>query len=120
VSRVQLVGGPLDGHEVARRSGKYAWVRGTSFPGLPHNVKLDRDAPLLRLRPGAFARFYLGGAASPEPLDGAALYEDRGDGVLLYAGHRRSYCNACGCYHGKAEGGREKRPCALGGDDVAR
>lgn len=119
VSRVELVGGPLDGHEIAKRSGRYAWVRGTSFPGLPHNVKLQRATPLLRLLPGAAASFFVGGSATSEPRNGAALYE-LVDGVAIYAGHRKTWCNACCCYHGRAEGGREKRPCALGGDDSAR
>lgn len=83
--RLTLAGGPLDGMDVRRVSGDWAWI--------------DRR-----------------GRVSPKPVDLRALYrlERRGDGhVYAYAGHRWSYCNGCGSYHGKAEGGREKAPCPL-------
>jgi hypothetical protein len=102
-NRVQLVGGPLDGHEIAPRPGKYAWVAGKLHIG---------NLVGLRPLPGKAAHFLRGGSASSRPRDRSALYEDAGGGVLLYAGHRRYLCD-CGAYHGKAEGGREKRPCAL-------
>jgi hypothetical protein len=56
-----------------------------------------------------------GGGGSSKPRNNCALYERRGR-ELVYAGHRVYLCGSCGCYHGKCEGGREKRPCALGGD----
>lgn len=117
--RMQLVGGPLDGHEVGPPPGKYVWVRGKLTRTLYNQLAHAAGKPLLKLLPGARATFVRGGAATCKPLDGAALYQRDGD-VLVYAGHRVTLCNACGCYHGKAEGGREKRRCALGGDDAAR
>jgi len=109
--RLQLVGGPLDGHEITKPAGKYAWVRGT-VSALP-SLRVHDSYSRLRLLPGAKARFLRGAAASSRPRDGAALYEDVG-GVLLYAGHRVTLCRDCGAYHGKCEGGREKRRCAFG------
>jgi hypothetical protein len=59
--------------------------------------------------------FVTGGSVAGAPRNGCALYELTQDG-LVYAGHRVYLCS-CGSYHGKAEGGREKRPCALGGTE---
>lgn len=101
--RLELVGGPLDGHSIAPRPGRYAWVAGKLHVGALEG---------LRTLPGQSARFLRGGSASSRPRDRAALYEDGDDGVLLYAGHRRYLCE-CGAYHHKCEGGSEKRPCAL-------
>lgn len=106
--RLQLVGGPLDGHTIPRQSGAYAWVRGKRV------AQRERVGGLL-VKVVALE----GGGAVPHPTDGLALYElleRRRGAVYVYAGHRLTYCNGCGCYHGRAEGGREKRPCALGGD----
>jgi hypothetical protein len=117
--RVHLVGGPLDGHEVGRRPGKYAWVCGKLTSTLWTRESRIGEVGL-KLLPGARALFIRGGAAACQPRNGAALYEDVGDGVLLYAGHRTVFCNACKTYHPRCEGGSERRPCALGGEDADR
>lgn len=108
--RIPLVGGPLDGHSIPKQRSRIVWVSGrlvrsrlTGAEGFCAPTVLAFD----------------GGGASPKPTTGRALYA-REDGCFLYAGHRMTYCNACGCYHGRAEGGREKRPCALGGEDAER
>lgn len=98
-------GGPLDGHIVTPAPGKYSWVTG----------QLEAWGADLGPLPGQRPRYSNGGAARSKPRDGAALYEFTSEG-LVYAGHRAYLCDGCGCYHGKCEGGREKRPCALGGD----
>lgn len=109
---LECVGGPLDGHRIVKAPGTYSWIRGAVS-----TVASLRVLGRLRALPGARPLFLHGGAASSRPRDGAALYEhDAGAGVLLYAGHRVTLCNACGSYHGKCEGGSEKRRCALGGD----
>jgi len=96
-------GGPLDGFAVTPTAGKYTWV----------SRKLTTDAGVLRPLLGQRPVFSVGGTTASEPRSGCALYEHTG-GRLVYAGHRVYLCS-CGAYHGKAEGGREKRPCALGG-----
>lgn len=110
--RFQLIGGPLDGHEIPKTAGRYAWVRGSTSRLTALRV---HDYASLRLLPGNTARFLTGGSASSKPRDGSALYQHTG-GVLLYAGHHTTLCRKCGTYHPKCEGGREKRPCALGGE----
>ena len=102
-SQRELVGGPLDGHNVTRKPGKYAWVKGRRTAALLSDT--------LRALPGARPLFMIGGARVEIPCKDAALYGTDGD-VLLYAGHRTYLCR-CGAYHGKAEGGREKRACSL-------
>jgi hypothetical protein len=98
-------GGPLDGHTVTPAPGKYTWVVGRRLAG---------DWQGLHPLPGQHPTYLGGGTGRSEPRDGCALYERCGD-ELNYAGHRVYLCD-CGCYHGRCEGGREKRPCALGGD----
>jgi hypothetical protein len=84
--------------------------------------------PRLPLLPGRTAAFFVGGHARSLPRDGAALYRHLdanervavGDrDVLIYAGHHTVYCSSCGAYHGKAEGGRERLPCALQPDEAS-
>jgi hypothetical protein len=102
--RLQVVGGPLDGHEIPKQAGRHAWIGA-------------RRAIVSRERFGVAlvqVAANMGGSATTTPTDGRALYELLG-GVYVYAGHRTTYCNECGCYHGRAEGGAERRPCALGG-----
>jgi hypothetical protein len=99
------VGGPLDGHTAAPSGGRYTWLSGkvTAHTGSE-----------LRALPGQRPLFRVGGAAAAVPRDGCALYEhDRDLARLMFAGHRVYLCG-CGCYHYRAEGGREKRPCSLG------
>lgn len=98
-------GGPLDGHAVLPTSGKYTWI----------SRKLTTHAGDLRPLPGQRPVFSVGGAPAGAPRDGCALYRRDGD-RLVYAGHSAYLCADCGCYHGRAEGGREKRPCALSDD----
>lgn len=108
-SRLQVVGGPLCGHEIPKQPGGFAWV-----VGKVRTLKVLADHNGGRFLLGV-VEARVGGGASPRPANGRALYELR-DGVYLYAGHRTTFCNACGCYHGRCEGGRERRPCALGGE----
>lgn len=107
-AQVQLVGGPLDGHTIAPRPGKYAWVRGRVAPLSSRPLSSE-----LRLQPGARGGVLHGGSASGSPKDGAALYEREAPDRLVYAGHRVYFCNGCGTYHRKCEGGSERRACAL-------
>lgn len=106
-SQVQLVGGPLDGHTITPRPGKYAWVRGRSAALIARPADSE-----LRLLPGARGAVLHGGTAAGSPTDGAALYEREAPDRLVYAGHRVYLC-ACGSYHRKCEGGSERRACAL-------
>lgn len=102
---VQLVGGPLDGHTVAPPPGKFMWVAGARVTW--------RERFGLALMALSSMR---GGGATSEPKTGRALYEVSGCGVAIYAGHRTLLCSGCGSYHGKVEGGSERRPCPLGSD----
>lgn len=116
--RVQLVGGPLDGCDVARPAGKFAWVRGKL--SLLTRSKWDPSLPPALRSPVTVTA----GAATGKPTTGAALYE-YGEGldgqpVALYAGHRRRFCNGCGAYHVAAEGGSETLRCPLEGEEVPR
>lgn len=100
-------GGPLDGHTAVPAPGRYSWISG----------RLVADFGELRPLPGQRPVALAGGTGSSKPRDRCALYErDRdpaGDGdALIYAGHRKYLC-ACGSYHGKCEGGSERRRCAL-------
>jgi hypothetical protein len=110
----QCVGGPLDGHEVAKKPGKYTWITGRRTTVLLSEVGL-RALPAM---PDRRPLFTIGGAPTGEPRDGAALYENA-DGVLIYAGHRTYLCS-CGAYHHKCEGGNERSPCSLGGSPDGR
>lgn len=102
-SHVELVGGPLDGHRIPRKSGKYAWVSGKLARGQEADAVHDGSARI-------------GGGAGTSPKNGRALYATDG----MYAGHRTSFCNACGTYHQRVEGGRERLACPLGGADSER
>jgi hypothetical protein len=107
------VGGPLDGHALVPAPGKYTWVSGRRLAG---------DWLELRPLPGQRPTYLAGGTGRSEPRNGCALYERDRDpiadrDVLIYAGHRVYLCGRCGTYHGKCEGGNERRPCALGGTD---
>lgn len=106
MSRVQLVGGPLDGHEINAPSGRFAWVKGTRG-----GWRERMGMALLR-----FSQWD-GGAASSDPKDGRALYDlaTASTGVALYAGHKTNLCPGCGAFHGTVEGGSERRRCPLGG-----
>lgn len=97
-------GGPLDGHAVTPAPGRYTWVSGRLLAGWGE----------LRPLPGQHPLYLGGGGGRSRPRDGGALYE-HAENALVYAGHRVYLCD-CGAYHRKCEGGREKRPCALGGD----
>jgi hypothetical protein len=99
------VGGPLDGHVVTPAAGKYTWVTGRPLVDWGELRPLPGQRPVVRG----------GGGGSSHPRNNCALYERCRD-ELVYAGHRVYLCDFCGCYHGRCEGGREKRPCALGGD----
>jgi hypothetical protein len=96
-------GGPLDGHVVTPAAGKYTWISGRLLAGWGE----------LRPLPGQRPGYLGGGTGSSKPRDRCALYELT-DAGLVYAGHRVYLCS-CGAYHGKCEGGTERRPCALGG-----
>jgi hypothetical protein len=98
--RIPLVGGPLDGGEIPAKSGRYLWV----------GAKINSFVSIVGKSTVRQAR-----GACALPTNGRALYE-LVDGVYVYAGHRTVYCNCCGAYHRKVEGGTETRPCAFGGN----